>query len=519
MSMLAQIANDLSGGTFPVEWHGHLLAGVWTKTQKSNISQTKSSINPSTGLPLVDFSVDKNALGQALDAAEAARNRVGDTPLVERIEILRRFRQGLADYQRASMMAMQLEAGKPAWEANAEIEAAIRHLDWVADRAGQIFSDLLAPARLGRGVGDFRLNPIGVTVAYLPFSSPVSTFAFYFSAAVVAGCPMVLVTSTHAVLSGMLFGALFESLGLPKDRLSIVFGNFNVFKPALADRRVAAVLYTGSREHCDLIRAESRNIPGRQLVLQSGGKNAVIVHQSADLDLALRCVVHGTLRSTGQLCTSTSRVMVHKDVSEEFNTRLVELVRRLPVGPTDRHSAPDAGAPYMGPLYSDKAVQKFLRFQTMANREAKETLLWGKALESNAKGFFVSPGIHLMERFDNSTAYQGNVLFGPDIAIYEYDTLEDAIGKVNTTDATFAVSFMGDPKVIEPRRRMVLAPNLLVNLPTVEIEATLPLAGRLQSGHHRYHGPGIALYLCYPQVLQNDDAARSIVASWPWPSN
>jgi acyl-CoA reductase-like NAD-dependent aldehyde dehydrogenase len=122
-----------------------------------------------------------------------------------------------------------------------------------------------------------------------------------------------------------------------------------------------------------------------------------------------------------------------------------------------------------------------------------------------------------MDSFDAGSAYQSNVLFCPDIAIYKYDTLDSAIECINGTDATMAVSFIGDPEVLEARRDHFHAPNLLSNLPTVEVDATLPLAGRLHSGGHRFHGPGIALYLCYPQVVQVDAEAQKAVATWPWP--
>ncbi len=294
-----------------------------------------------------------------------------------------------------------------------------------------------------------------------------------------------------------------------------VFGNFSSFKQLLGDKRVAAILYTGSREHCDAIRVESRPHVGRQVVLQSGGKNAVIVHSSADLDLAVKSVVYGALTSAGQRCTSTSRVFVYRSVLPEFRDRLVAAFRAVPIGRTD---LVEAGAgPFMGPLYSAKSVEKFLRFQTMANREAEKTLLWGQVREGEGQGFFVTPSIHYLSRFDNATAYQGNVLFSPDVAIYDYDILDTAIEQINTTDAAFAVSFIGDPDIIASRRGLFLAPNLLINSPTTEAEVTLPLAGRLQSGHHRFHGPGIALYLCYPQVLSPAAADEAVNRPWPWP--
>jgi succinylglutamic semialdehyde dehydrogenase len=199
---------------------------------------------------------------------------------------------------------------------------------------------------------------------------------------------------------------------------------------------------------------------------------------------------------------------------KDFCEELLSVVQKLQIGPTDDVTS-DKPGPFMGPLYSEKAVEKFLRFQTMANREAKETLLWGKALDRGG-GFFVTPGIHLMNKLDSNSAYQSNVLFCPDVAIYVYDTLEEAIEWINTTDASFAVSFFGAQNILEERRRQFLAPNLLINLPTVEIEASLPLSGRLQSGHHRYNGPALALLLAYPQIITSDPNQHKVLERWPW---
>jgi acyl-CoA reductase-like NAD-dependent aldehyde dehydrogenase len=364
--------------------------------------------------------------------------------------------------------------------------------------------------------GQVEMLPIGVTAAYLPFSTPVTSFAFYFVGSVLAGCPLILTSSTHAALHALHFALLAREADLPASLLNVVFGNFNSFKQLITDRRVAAILYTGSREHCDAIRTESKLHVGRQVVLQSGGKNAVVVDASADLAQATKCVVYGALKSAGQRCTSTSRVFVHRTRGAEFREALVEAFKRVKVGRTDVEGEPGR-EPFMGPLYSAKAVEKYLRFQTMANRESEKTLLWGKAYEAEPRGFFVTPSLHFLSRFDNNNAYQGNVLFSPDVAIYDYDDLDTAIEQLNTTDAAFAVAFVGDPATIAGKRHLFLAPNLLVNTPTVETEATLPLAGRLASGHHRFHGPGIALYLCYPQVLSSDPDAERLIREWRFP--
>ncbi len=510
---LKAFAAQIAARSFPIAWPGQYIENRWVPVKRGAVQ--KASLNPNDGTKLVEVTSDKETVNTAIEAAYKARKQIAETPLTERLDWLRRFCQTLADYQTTVVDIMRLESGKPRWEAQSDFDSALRYLDWVATKGDVIFEQLLAPASLGQQQNEFKMLPIGVTTAYLPFSTPLTSFVFYFGATMLAGCPLILNSSSHALLSSMIFALTAQELGMPASWLNVVFGNFNSFKQIFSDKRISAVLYTGSREHCDTIRLESRAHVGRQVVLQSGGKNAVIVHSTADLEHAVRCVVYGALKSAGQRCTSTSRVFVYRSQLKEFNDRLYAAFNKVIIGRTDIDDGTEG--PFVGPLYSDKAVEKYMRFQTMANRESEKTLLWGKAIETLPDGNFVTPSLHYLPKFDNGSAYQGNVLFSPDVSIYDYDVLDTAIDQINTTDAAFAVSFIGDPDVLKARRHLFLAPNLLVNQPTAEMETTLPLAGRLQSGHHRYHGPGIALYLCYPQVLAHGGDAEAQIKAWPWP--
>lgn len=510
---LQQFVQNIEQRDFPIAWPGHFCENGWISVKRG--VSAKSSINPNSGEKLIDVLTDKESVAAVIEATVRAKLKVAVMPLEQRLEILRRFRQTLSDYQKPLELILRIEAGKPRWEAESDVATSLEYLDWVARNGEEIMSSLLAPARLSHEQGKFLLLPIGPTAAYLPFSTPITSFVLNFSASTLAACPLIVSCSSHALLSGMFFGLVAQESGVPGSMLNIVFGNYSSFRQIIADRRIAACIYTGSREHCDTIRAEARSYVGRQVILQSGGKNAVIVHASADLDDAVQCVTYGALKSAGQRCTSTSRVFVDKQRSREFTERIVAAFKAVHLGRTDIE--PRDHEPFMGPLYSQKAVDKYLRFQTMANRESEKTLLWGRAVETETGGNFVTPSLHFLSRFDNQNPYQGNVLFSPDVAIYEYEALDHAIDCINTTDAAFAVSFIGDPADLAARRHLFLAPNLLVNKPTVELETTLPLAGRLQSGHHRFHGASTALYLCYPQVMDETEIDQKLIKSWPWP--
>lgn len=500
----------ISHRDFPIEFPGHWVNSNWLFDAQSK--KLKASLSPNNGHELVTPFSDKEALFAAIDAADEFKQQSCNLDISSRIDFIVAMRQALADFEQVLIDCVRIEAGKPLWEAQADLRFALSYLDMFYEYGETLEKAALTPAQMPALKGQFSLQPIGTTVAFLPFSTPVTSFAKYFSAAIFCGCPLILCPSSHAVLTGLFYGFLAEKLDFPKGAFQVVFGNFDTFKKSLNDRRIQAIIYTGSREHCDLIRRESSLIKGRQLILQSGGKNATLVHSSADIEQAVRCVLYGGLKSAGQLCTATSRIFCHHSLINNFSEALLDKIETLAIGETD---TPDSGEVFLGPLYSKKAVEKFLRYQTMAHREAKKDLQWGKQLEGFEHGSIVRAGVHLMDRFDPKSAYQSNVLFCPDLALYEYDVLNTAIDMINATDAPFVVSAIGDAEILESRRQQFIAPYLMLNQPTVEAEYAPAIAGKFQSGHHRFNGAGLIALLSYPQLLRYENEASHLLESYP----
>ena len=527
MDFIKEFRRRLEARQFPVEWPGHFLASGWHRSGKiEDTGERRRSENPGTGEFLVATTTEreaKSSLDTAIEQANHARLAMRAIPLAVRMDELRTIRRALGDHSQEAMLALRLESGLTPAEADMDLSAALRHFDHVLEMPEKIEKTVLAPARLGiRGAGsheDFVMLPVGTVLGYLPFSTPLATFATQVTGAFLAGCPLIAMPSPHSSLIGILLGSIASGLNLTRGSLQVVFGNFEVLRHGLLNKKIAAVLYNGSREHCEKIRAESRAIIERQLVLQSGGKNAVLVHDTGNIEAAVSATLAGALRAAGQMCTSTSRVFVHHSLSKQYCEAIHSRAEKLKIGRTDLPSQdhlsgedllPGKGSPHMGPLYAGKSVDKFLRFQTMARREAKKSLVTGKKISEFRNGHFVTPGIHLMKQFDALSSYQSNVIFSPDIAIHEYDQLNDAIEAVNAKEAAFAMAFFGDPGVIQEWRHHILAPNVILNGPTTEYEAQLPLAGRLQSGHHRFHGTALALYLSYPQAILRQASALGL---------
>lgn len=502
------LLHALRNSDAPVDFPGHYIGGSFVGCDRGVV--IKDAVNPSRGSVLFTIRMDKSQLGQALDIAEANRKNFETKPTSERLELITRFRQALVDYQSDVQLAMQIEWGKPKWEAEQEFAASLEFLDHIIETGEGLFEQAVGLVGTPNLVGKVDLRPVGTVLAQIPFSRSCAAFVKFFSISALAGCPLIAMPSAHAALLSHLMAHIVHEIDAPKGMLSVLCGNFEMFRLAAQDRRVKAILYRGSREHCITIRKESYAHIERPLVLQSGGKNAVILHPSCNVTEAVDTVLYGVLKSAGQLCTSTSRAFIHRSQLAEFVNLMVTKIRNIEIGPTDQ----DDSNPTMGPLYSRKAVDKFLRFQTMAQRESNKTVLWGKTLDLGTGGFFVSPGLHILGSLDEASAYQSNVLLFPDLAVYEYDDVSEAVEGVNRTDASYVVSVIGREEEWLKDVRFT-PPNVLVNLPTVEKGPSHAVAGRGYCGVARQVGYGLLQTLTYPVSRVTGVSFKEFNKAWP----
>lgn len=500
----------LNAANTPLVWAGNWLDRKFIRS----VGEQKTSINPSNNKPLVTVHSSRDAFHLAIQTlSEKFTKDPSAANLQLRIDRLRKLRNGLADSQKLIIAAIQLEAGKPRWEAEEDFRNCLEYLDWIASNGEIIYENALKVAKSAPGAdGKFVLRPVGTVCAYLPFSTSLTSFTHYYVACCLAGCPMVVMPSSHTILIGIILASIDEEVDFSDGWLSIVFGSFHTFKTAVSSKHSAALLYTGSREHCEWLRKENR-VSGQiqELLLQSGGKNSLIVQESADVELAVQGVFFSAFKSMGQLCSSASRLFVHKSISKDFFNKLSTMVRTADIGQTDDLTA---NGPLLGPLYSQKAAEKFFRYQTMGRREAKDELTRGQSINSGDSTCLVRPSVMLLKQFDALSSFQQNVLYSPILAAYEFEDIKSAIPFCNNTDAPYAVSVFNQEGLSSEFSKLE-APNLLHNLPTVEIECTLPLAGWNSCGNHRYGAAGIMIHLTRPQLLRSFESGGAVLKRWP----
>jgi len=501
---LQEIFHKVKDNQFPIEWHGHLIGKERIKSVLGD--EERVSVSPIDGRSLMHITSHKKYVQLALEKSEIAKVSLTETSVQQRMQELQKFKKLLLESAPLIEELYWIECGKPVWEAKQDISSSLKFLDWVASDFVSIIRALLAPAKIQPFAGEYYLQPIGTTFGFLPFSTPLTTFVHSVSASLLVGCPLILCSSSHTSVLTHVLSLLIEELQLPEGAMSIFSGGFKSIQPALRDKRISALMYIGSHEHCEVLRKDSESYSGRQLILQSGGKNAVLVGKNADMRKAVDCTIYGALKSTGQLCTSTSRVFVPKSQQESFCELLTKSIEALKLDDFSEISS----SRFMGPLNSQKAVDRFLKFQTMASRES-EVLLQGRV--KSCEGFFVSPSVHLTNGFDSSSAYQSHVIFCPDIAVYPYEDYSVAIDALNKTESAFAMSYIGDVERMNQMAHEFNVSNIIVNGPTCAQGTSLPLSGRMKSGGHRFTGIGMAMRLSYPQIVQNEQ--NYTYQDWP----
>jgi aldehyde dehydrogenase (NAD+) len=241
---------------------------------------------------------------------------------------------------------------------------------------------------------------------------------------------------------------------------------------------VEVVLFTGSYEVGSQIKEACAKDYRKMYACEMGGKNAMIVCQDADLDLAVRAAILSAFKTTGQRCTSASRLIIHESRMEEFAKAFVAMARRIVIGdPLDPQV-------FMGPLINEAAMKKVSFYNLLAKQEGAEVLLDGGRLEEGAyrHGYFFSPFIYRMAHRRDARVLHEEV-FGPHVALIPFRTLEEAVAIHNDVEYGLACSVITEDYRIARRLREECEFGVgYWNLPTIGAEVHLPFGGIKKSG-------------------------------------
>lgn len=344
------------------------------------------------------------------------------------------YLQKVADLleQRIDKIALTLtkEMGKTLPEAKGEVARGVAILRYYAGEGVRSIGDVIPSTEEGALMFTTRV-PLGVVGVITPWNFPVAIPIWKIAPALVYGNTVVLKPASEATITCAQVMECFHDAGLPNGVINMVTGSGSVIGNGLVDHPdINGITFTGSNTIGKRI-AQAAASSGKKFQLEMGGKNPVIVANDADLDLAVDATISGGLKSTGQKCTATSRVIVQKDIYEEFKEKLLSKVEEITVGDGAESST------WMGPLVNSNQLDTVIGYIEKGKEEGA-TLLYGGKKVDELNGYFVEPTV--FENVDPSMTIAKEEIFGPVLALMKVDTIEEALELANDSEYGLSAS-------------------------------------------------------------------------------
>ncbi|GAA4477772.1 aldehyde dehydrogenase family protein [Enteractinococcus fodinae] len=330
-----------------VELH-HLIAGSW----REGSGATRTSLNPARPEEIVATyrQAETTDVYDAMSAARAAARAWSQTPIHERGAVLLRAASIIEADTDTLGLELTREEGKTLSEGIAEVSRAVRILRYWGNEGDRMAGESYASPRRGERIFVTR-KPLGVVGVVTPFNFPIAIPAWKIAPALVYGNTVVWKPSSDVPLLAYRLAEALTTAGLPDGVLNLFIGPGSLGNDLLEHPELDGLTFTGSTE-VGLSLASKAASKGIPMQAEMGGKNASVVLEDADLDLAVEEVIKGAFRSTGQKCTATSRLIIAESVADEFLARLVAQIKEWRVGD------PSDPAMHMGPLVSSSAAAR-----------------------------------------------------------------------------------------------------------------------------------------------------------------
>ena len=458
------------------------LGRTWDGTQDGLVLNgpplaSRNPAHPDQVVGLLPSASEEN-VATAVQTALTASDEWPRRPTSERIAVIRRA-AAMLRVRRYELTAWEIvEVGKPWREADADVAEAIDFLEFYAGQMGR----LTTPLRLGRYPGELNqrwYRPRGLTAVIAPWNFPLAIPAGMVSAALVAGNRVLFKPSERAPVLGWLLAELFWQAGVPPTALRCLPGGGNVGRALAGRPELATVAFTGSRTVGLHLLAGAATVPDGQrhvqrVIAEMGGKNAIIIDETADLDEAIVGVMASFTGYAGQKCSACSRAIVLEPAYEPFLARLREAVMSLRIGD------PCEPGTQMGPVVDERAKQRIDSFIAQGEKECR--LVVRRA--HNGAGYYVGPVVFADVRPHHRIAQEE--IFGPVLAVMKASSMADALRLANDTDyALTGGVYSRSPANLALASEQFDVGNLYLNRPI-----TGALVGRQPFGGHRLSGVG-----------------------------
>ena len=487
--------------TYPT--YQNLIGGQWLPAASG---KTILNLNPADHSDVIGAFPSSHAedVAMAVAAAKKAFATWRLVPAPKRAEILVRAGNILIQNKEKYAQDMTREMGKVLAETRGDVQEAIDEAFYVAGEGRRLFG-VTTPSELQSKFAMSVRMPVGVVGLITPWNFPMAIPSWKLFPALVAGNTCVIKPAEDTPLSTYNLVQALTEAGLPAGVINIVSGLGPTAGAALVEHSdVRAISFTGSSAVGSLI-AQRAAATFKQVSLEMGGKNAQIVLDDANLELALDGALWGAFGTTGQRCTATSRILLQKGIAAKFTAKFVARAKKLKIGNGLDESIE------VGPQVNADQIETSARYVELAIKEGAQLLCGGHALTHGAyaHGTFFEPTI--LAGVTPSMRIAREEVFGPVVALLEFTTFEEAVEIANSVDYGLSTSvYTRDVNRAFTAMRDLEAGITYINAPTIGAEVHLPFGGVKRTGNGHREGLGAldfftawkAVYVDYSDKLQ-----------------
>ena len=455
----------------------NFIGGEWVAAAGE---ETFASVVPATGETLAEFPRSRAVdVERAVAAAKAAFDDWRLVPAPQRGEVIFRLGALLRAHKEELTDLMTREMGKVRAEAGGDVQEAIDMSYYMAGEGRRLFGQTTPSELPDKFMMSVRM-PVGVVGAITPWNFPIAIPSWKLCPALVCGNTVVLKPAEDTPFLAERFVELLAEAGVPPGVVNVVHGFGEEAGDALVRHPdVPVITFTGSRATgIAVTKAAADHL--KHVHLELGGKNAIIVMDDADLDLAVDGIVWSAFGTTGQRCTAASRVIVHEAAYDELQRRLVAATERLRLGPGWEDSTD------VGPLINQAALDKVASYTEIGKDEGAKLLTGGEAVSGS--GFFYRPTV--FADVEPGMRIAQEEIFGPTTALIPVGSFEEALAAANSVSYGLSSAiFTRDVNRAFRAMRDLQAGITYVNAGTTGAEVHLPFGGTKDTGNgHREAG-------------------------------
>ena len=444
--------------------------GEWREGESEITNVNPSDLSDVIG-QYAQASTDQVTL--AVDSAKQGQKEWSKTGLEARYSVLMAIGDELMARKNELGQLLSREEGKPLAEGVGEVGRSAQFFHYYAAEVLRQIDDRAESVRPGVEV-ETRREPVGIVGIISPWNFPMATAVWKIAPALAFGNALIFKPANLVPASAWALTEIISRQNIPAGTFNLLMGSGSTVGETLINSpEINALSFTGSLEvGRQVARATAGNLVKCQL--EMGSKNALIVAEDADLDLAVEAAFNGAYSGSGQKCTASSRLIVHEAVHDQFVEKLVARLAKAKVGP-----ALEEGV-QIGPIADAKQLESNLQWIEKAKSEGAKLVFGGEKITMSTEGYYMEPTLFIDT--NNAMHINREEVFGPIACVIKVADMQEAIDMLNDTHFGLTAGIMTNSlKLANEFKAKAETGCVMVNLPTAGTDYHVPFGGRKNS--------------------------------------